>query len=432
MSNPAMTLAIRMLGHISSALDWFEHKTKALFVIAALVLYAGSLVLLAQKVSPTSDLELFLVKALGNLSIPFGVILLQELLELLTTISHSALRSTCQQFEIVALVILRSFFKDFYKLNKAVAAGSFDEPVQKALVKIGALVLITVLITLFRRLSERAGIERLSAPRQTANLLRQTTFVALILGILAYMLLGQHSFDIMTFMSITFTGMIVLDAVFFLAGTLKSHEFDSLMFNGGLVVSLILARFPLFSANMLSYALAVVGVAFATGALRLFIRPVELEFLGNPSEDDVARLDLVIMNRPTELPALHKKSAAFLQPFGVTETVIKRVRLACDELLNNVIMYAHGDECAHDIRVGLALHGDRLTVTVSDTGQPFNPFRSPIPDTHADLDERDPGGLGIHLVRSVMDRVSYRRQAGCNVVTLLKCLSRATPEGAQA
>ena len=118
-----MATLTHLLTGLSDSLDWLEHKTKSFFVVVAMLLYAGSLFLLAQKVSPLSDLDTFLVKALGNLSIPFGVILLQELLELLTAIPRSTLRSTCQQFEIVALVILRSFFKDFYKLNKAVTAG---------------------------------------------------------------------------------------------------------------------------------------------------------------------------------------------------------------------------------------------------------------------------------------------------------------------
>lgn len=417
-----MATLTHLLTGLSDSLDWLEHKTKSFFVVVAMLLYAGSLFLLAQKVSPLSDLDTFLVKALGNLSIPFGVILLQELLELLTAIPRSTLRSTCQQFEIVALVILRSFFKDFYKLNKAVTAGLFDEPVQKALVKVAAIVLITVLIAVFRRLAERAGIERHQAARPRVNLLKQATVVGLCLGVLAYMLIGQRSFDIMTFMSISFTGMIVLDAVFFLGAILNSHEFDSLMFNGGLVVSLIFARFPLFAANMLSYTLAVVGVAFATAALRLFVRPVELEFLGDPPEDEVARFDLSISNRPEALAALQERSETFLRQLGVADPIAKKVRLSLDELIGNIMTYAHHDKRAQEIEVGLALHGKCLAVTVSDSGKPFNPFRSRMPDTQAALEQRTVGGLGIYLVRNVMDRVSYRRQAGRNVVTLLKRL----------
>ena len=154
------------LQRVSDGLKWFEQKTKRIFVIVALCLYAGSLVMLTQKISPAADLNLFLVKALSNLSIPFGIILLQELLELLTSISRNALDSTRQQFEIVALVIVRSFFKDFYKLNDAVMQNSFSEPIQGALVKVVAIIAITVLIFVFKRLSQQAGNERRDAARQ--------------------------------------------------------------------------------------------------------------------------------------------------------------------------------------------------------------------------------------------------------------------------
>ena len=430
-NNNVGAFAERLLMPLSNAIDWLEHRTRGLFVAVALLLYVGSLVLLAQKISPVSDLDTFLVKALGNLSIPFGVILLQELLELLSVIPRSTLRSACLQFEIIALVILRSFFKDFYKLNKAVLAGAFEEPIQKALVKVLAIVLITVLIFAFRQLYERAGVERRHKTRQLPNLLKQALAVGLCVGVAAYMLTVVRTFDVMAFMSITFTGMIVLDAVFFLATIVKSSEFDSLMFNGGLVVSLILARFPLFAANISSYVLAVVGVAFATAALRLFVRPVELEFLGNPTEDEVARLDLAITGGSTALPGVHEQAAMFLQQLGVPDSLIKKVRLACDELIGNVMAYSHENGATLDICMGLALHGEKLAVTISDSGKPFNPFRSQIADTQSPLAERRVGGLGIHLVRNVMDRVSYRREAGRNVVTLLKCVDNDRPEGDQ-
>jgi anti-sigma regulatory factor (Ser/Thr protein kinase) len=67
-----------------------------------------------------------------------------------------------------------------------------------------------------------------------------------------------------------------------------------------------------------------------------------------------------------------------------------------------------------------------LAVTVTDEGELFNPFRGEAPDTHTSLKEREIGGLGIHLARSVMDRVSHRRVAGRNVVTLLKHLPDVT------
>jgi sigma-B regulation protein RsbU (phosphoserine phosphatase) len=96
------------------------------------------------------------------------------------------------------------------------------------------------------------------------------------------------------------------------------------------------------------------------------------------------------------------------------------VNLVLDELLNNVISYAFADEADHDIGVTFELSGDRLSVTISDDGSPFNPFAGSPPNTGLSIEEREIGGLGIHLVRSMMDEVSYNRRTDRNVVILVK------------
>ncbi len=187
------------------------------------------------------------------------------------------------------------------------------------------------------------------------------------------------------------------------------------------MLSQIFARFPLFAVNLVSFPLAVIGVALATGGLHLFIRPAELRFLGNPQEDDVARLEIGMENQPLELEMVHKKTALFLRQFNVADDVIKKIRLACEELLTNIDLHAYKSEGERDINLSLALCGERLAITVSDDGRPFNPFSQEAPDVEGSLMERDVGGLGIFLVRSIMDKVAYRRQTGKNVTTLLIC-----------
>ena len=63
---------------------------------------------------------------------------------------------------------------------------------------------------------------------------------------------------------------------------------------------------------------------------------------------------------------------------------------------------------------------DRLTVTIADDGVPFNPLSVKKPDTESSLEDREFGGLGIHLVRSLVDDVSYHRRIDKNVLTLMK------------
>ncbi|MBT7303510.1 MAG: ATP-binding protein [Victivallales bacterium] len=412
----------RLLGKMAAGLKHIEHRAKPWFVGAALLSYGVALVHLAGEVDPVADLDEFLVKALAALVVPFGIILLQELFELLASISESTLKATRQQFEIVVLVLVRSFFKDFYKLNKAVSAGTFSEPVQKALVKVAAILVMAVLIMVFRRLSEKAGVERYDAGRRGANLWKQGVVILLVAGVLTKFGVDR-TFNTMDFIILVFTGMIVVDAVFFLLTILRGHEFEGLMFDGGLVVALILARFPLFAANIPAYALSVVGVGFATACLYLFVRSAESDFLGVHREDDVERCDLTITNQPSELETVGAGIASFAEQCQIPKAIAQKVRLACDELLSNVMNYAYEDQGEHEIQVMLALAGGHLIVTVSDDGTPFNPLQHRPADTESGLEERQVGGLGIHLVRSVMDRVSYRRQTGRNVVTALKYLN---------
>jgi sigma-B regulation protein RsbU (phosphoserine phosphatase) len=98
-----------------------------------------------------------------------------------------------------------------------------------------------------------------------------------------------------------------------------------------------------------------------------------------------------------------------------------------DELLNNIVSYAYEDDGAHEIQLVLELAGDRLVLTISDDGIPFNAFAAPAPDTSASLDDRQIGGLGIHLVRELMDEVGYHRGIGRNIVSLAKWLNREEP-----
>ena len=93
-----------------------------------------------------------------------------------------------------------------------------------------------------------------------------------------------------------------------------------------------------------------------------------------------------------------------------------------DELLTNIISYAYRDDKEHEIGIKVELSSDRLKVSMVDDGIPFNPLGIEKPDTELPLEEREIGGLGIHLVRNMMDKVSYRRRIDKNVITAVEYL----------
>ncbi|MFT7586624.1 MAG: hypothetical protein ACI9EW_003062 [Cellvibrionaceae bacterium] len=258
---------------ISESIDWLEHKSKPLFVIVALLLYVISLVQLTAEVSPITQLDEYLIGALANLSIPFGIILLQELLELVANIAESNLLSARRQFEIVLLVIVRSFFKKFDKVSGYVESGEFSDTVQESVIKIGAIIILMTLIFAFRYMAESQYLRRyLESQGKTTNAYKQILVVILISFILGYLLFVTRSFEEIAFIRLVFTGVIIIDAVFLLIAIMGDSSFASITFESSLIIALIFARFPLFVSNQLSYILSVIGVIFATTSLFLMYK----------------------------------------------------------------------------------------------------------------------------------------------------------------
>jgi PAS domain S-box-containing protein len=147
-----------------------------------------------------------------------------------------------------------------------------------------------------------------------------------------------------------------------------------------------------------------------------------LQYLGEPSDDNVLTVKLEIKNQLSEIRSVGEALASLAEKGGIPKAVTRKMRLVIDELLNNVVSYAFEDNSEHAIAIEMHLSSDRLDISISDDGKPFNPFEQASPDTNAALEDRDIGGLGIHLVKNIMNKVSYRRTSGENVVRLTKHL----------
>ena len=132
---------------------------------------------------------------------------------------------------------------------------------------------------------------------------------------------------------------------------------------------------------------------------------------------------LTLVNQLSEV----SKLAGFVEAFGAAEGLgpeaVFNLNLALDEVVTNVIRYAHDDGGReHPIVVRLALEHGVVTAQVEDDGRAFNPLEKPAPDLSGNIDDRPIGGLGIFLVRSVMNSVEYRREDGRNVLIMRKNL----------
>jgi anti-sigma regulatory factor (Ser/Thr protein kinase) len=127
-------------------------------------------------------------------------------------------------------------------------------------------------------------------------------------------------------------------------------------------------------------------------------------------------LSFALFNNLSEIPHLAERVEEFCRQRKISGKTARRFNLALDEVLTNII--SHGlKEGRHEIAVSVALRDGNLIANVSDDGPPFDPLSAPVPDIHAPIEQRKIGGLGIHLLRTLMDAVEYRRADGRNHLT---------------
>lgn len=125
-----------------------------------------------------------------------------------------------------------------------------------------------------------------------------------------------------------------------------------------------------------------------------------------------------IGNTLAALPPLTTAVNHFLDQHIVPHAAIFRVNLAIEEIITNIIKYGHDDTAPHVITVNLALFPDIIRLQLKDDGHPFNPLQAPTPDIHVPLDQRKVGGLGLHLVRKSVSRITYQRADNSNILEM--------------
>lgn len=132
--------------------------------------------------------------------------------------------------------------------------------------------------------------------------------------------------------------------------------------------------------------------------------------------------------RLTDIPALSAAVEAFCLACGAGPHLAHKLVLGLEELLTNLALHgtpAAGplgpapEDAAHRVTVAVARERSRLVAIYEDSGAPFDPLSVPTPDLEQPLAMRPVGGLGVHLVRALMDEVTYARVNERNRVTLV-------------
>lgn len=97
---------------------------------------------------------------------------------------------------------------------------------------------------------------------------------------------------------------------------------------------------------------------------------------------------------------------------------IFQLNLALEEAVSNVINYAYPEQEGMPISLTMSSEDNTLVFTLTDEGIPFNPLESKEPDLSLSAEERPIGGLGIFLVKQLMEKVEYKRAEGKNILTM--------------
>ncbi|MDE0383820.1 MAG: ATP-binding protein [Defluviicoccus sp.] len=131
-------------------------------------------------------------------------------------------------------------------------------------------------------------------------------------------------------------------------------------------------------------------------------------------------IEIALENDLRKIARVAARIEEFCSARGIAPNTVYAVNLAIDELLTNTIGHGYDDDEPHRIEVIVRLEENTLVVAIVDDSAPFDPTDTREPDIDALIDGRETDGLGMLLVNRTMDRVEYRRQNGCNVVTLTK------------
>jgi serine/threonine-protein kinase RsbW len=106
---------------------------------------------------------------------------------------------------------------------------------------------------------------------------------------------------------------------------------------------------------------------------------------------------------------------------GFSDKDVYNIQLATDEAASNIIEHAYENISDGILELSCGMEGDAIKIILIDRGESFDPSEVPLPDLKADLSERKIGGLGIFLMRKLMDEVHYEPKPDkSNILTMIK------------
>ena len=133
--------------------------------------------------------------------------------------------------------------------------------------------------------------------------------------------------------------------------------------------------------------------------------------------------NLKIPSQKDNLEIIRNFISAIARKVGFKDEDVNKIELAVDEACTNVIRHAYEDDETQNIDIAIKIDFQKLAIVVTDRGKSFNVEEIELPDMDAYLAELRVGGLGIYLMKTLMDEVEYHSEPGVkNEVRMVKYL----------
>ncbi len=134
-------------------------------------------------------------------------------------------------------------------------------------------------------------------------------------------------------------------------------------------------------------------------------------------------LQLTLANDLAEIPRLAAAVETFCEPFEPSMKDGMALQLALEEIVTNVINHGYSDGQPHAFTVALSGEPGRIRAVITDDAPAYDPLARADVDTSLPLEDRAIGGLGVHLVKKLMDVSHYERRDGKNILTIERRLN---------
>jgi len=132
---------------------------------------------------------------------------------------------------------------------------------------------------------------------------------------------------------------------------------------------------------------------------------------------------LILQHNVQQVTQLASFVSEVCEAVGLDMATTMKINLAIEEAVVNVMNYAYPAGTVGNVTIEVKSNGSEVSFIIIDSGTPFDPTAKPEVDITLSAEDRSIGGLGIHLIRQIMDHINYERTNGHNILTLIKKLS---------